>query len=60
MGRGIGLCFALAGRQITLTDSKLRFDWPVYKEGIEAEIAQTVALLIDLDLLPAGSEALML
>ncbi len=59
MGRGLGICFALAGWQITLIDSKSRIDWPAYKEGIEAEIAQTFDLLINLDLLPVGSEALM-
>ena len=49
MGRGLGICFALAGWQITLIDSKSRIDWPAYKEGIEAEIAQTFDLLINLD-----------
>ena len=38
---------------------KPRIDWPVFKEEIEAEIVQTLTLLIDLDLLPVGSEALM-
>ena len=33
-------------------------DSPAYKEGIEAEIAETLALLIDLDPLPVGIEAL--
>ena len=60
MSCGLGICFALAGWQITLIDSKSRIDWPAYKEGIEAEIAQTLDLLINLDLLPVGSEALML
>ena len=59
MGRSIGICFALAGWQITLIDSKSRIDWLAYKEGIEPEIAQILALLIDLDLLPIGSEAFM-
>ena len=59
MGRGIGICFALAGWQITLIDPKSLIDRYAYKEGIEAEIAQTLALLIDLDLLPVGIEALM-
>ena len=54
MGRGIGICFALAGWQISLIDSRLREDWATYKVGIEKEIAQTLALLVDLDLLPSG------
>ena len=59
MGRGIGICFALAGWQISLIDSRLREDWATYKVGVEKEIAQTLALLVDLDLLPAGSEAVI-
>ena len=59
MGCGIGICFALSGWQINLIDSKSRGNWPGYKAGIEAEIAQTLALLVDLDFLPAGSETVM-
>ena len=58
MGSSIVNCFALAGWQISLIDSKSRIDSPAYKEGIEAEIAETLALLIDLDPLPVGIEAL--
>ena len=59
MGCGICIRFALVGLQIAVIDSKSRIEWPVDKEEIEAEIAQTLALLIDLDLLPVGSKALM-
>lgn len=59
MGCGIGICFALVGWQINLIDSKSRDNWPGYKAGIEAEIALTLALLVDLDCLPAGSETVI-
>ena len=42
MGRGIGICFALAGWQISLIDSRLREDWATYKVGIEKEIVKDV------------------
>ncbi len=59
MGSGIVICFALPAWQIALIDSKSRSDRHAYKEGIEVEIAETLALLVDFGFLPAGSETVM-
>ena len=57
MGRGIGLAFALAGREVTLVDLKTRPDFGKLKTEAMAEMEASLAMLAELGAIPGGSRA---
>lgn len=52
MGRGIGLAFALAGREVTLVDFKPRSDFDRLKKEALEEMEASLAMLDELGALP--------
>lgn len=59
MGRGIAICFAYAGHQVLLVDSRDRPDTHAYETALRADIGQMLAMLDQLGLLPAGSAGIL-
>ena len=59
MGRGIGICFALAGAELLLVDSRPRENWSAWQAAANEDIGQMLAMLAALDLLPAGATELL-
>jgi 3-hydroxybutyryl-CoA dehydrogenase len=53
MGRGIGICFALAGAELLLIDSRPRDDWAAWQAAAKDDIGQMLSMLAALDLLHA-------
>ena len=60
MGRGIGICFALAGAELLVVDSRPREDWQVWQGAARDDMRQMLAMLVKLDLLPAEAAEPML
>ena len=51
MGRGIAICFAFAGYQVALIDSRHRKNWIDFKKKTSQEISETFTMMASFDML---------